>query len=110
MRDVAAFAGLTETVALHGLGKNHRGRSFVFDGGAVGGVNFCRVMAAAQKLMNLIVGKIIYQLEELWVFTEEVFSRVAAWLNRIFLVIAVDGFFHALQQETAVVGFQQRIP
>ncbi len=50
MGDVAAFAGFAQAVAFDGLGKNNRGPAFVFHRGLVGGVNFLRIVAAAQQV------------------------------------------------------------
>ncbi len=38
------------------------------------------------------------------------FARVAARLDGIFLIIAVDRFLHAFEQQAFVVGCQQRVP
>ena len=62
MRNVAAFAGFAQAVALDGLGENDRRLAFVFHGGFVGGINFARVVTAAQQLVNLLVGQMIHQL------------------------------------------------
>jgi hypothetical protein len=48
VRDVAAFARFTETVAFHGFCEDHRRLAFVRHRRFVGGVNFQRVVAAAQ--------------------------------------------------------------
>ena len=95
VRDVAAFAGFAQAVALDGLGQDDRGPALVFDGGFVGGVDFARVVAAAQQLVDLLVGEVVHQLEQLRVFAEEMPAGVAAGLDGVFLVIAVDGLFHA---------------
>ena len=49
MRDVAAFAGFAQAVALDGLGQDHGGRSGVLDGALVGVVNLQRIVAAAPQ-------------------------------------------------------------
>ena len=55
MRDVAAFAGFAEAVAFDGFGENDRRLAFVFQRGFVGGINFLRVVTAAQQFANLLV-------------------------------------------------------
>ena len=50
VRDVAAFAGLAQAVALDRLGEDDRRRALVLDGGLVGGVDLFRVVAAAAQL------------------------------------------------------------
>ena len=59
-------------------------------------------MAAAQQLANLFVGQMIHHLEQFGIFAEEMLADVAAGLDGILLVIAVDGFFHALEQQAVL--------
>ena len=54
--DVASFAGFAESVALDGLGQNHRRGALVADRGLVGGIDLFHVMAAAIELAQLLVG------------------------------------------------------
>ena len=97
MGDIAAFAGFAQAVALDRLGENHRRRAFVFHRRFVGGVNFHRIVTAAQQLANLVVGHVIDHLKQLRILAEKMLSGVAARLHRVFLIIAVDRFFHALE-------------
>ena len=110
MRDVAAFAGFAQAIAFDGLGQDHRRLAFVFHRGFVGGINFFRIVAAAQQFVDLVVGQMIDHLQQLGIFAKEMFARVAAGLDRIFLIIAIDGFFHALEQQALFIGCEQRIP
>ena len=110
MRNVAAFAGFAQAVAFHGLGENNRGLALVLHGGLVGGVNLARVVTAAQQLANLFVAQVIHQGQQLRIFAEEMFARIAARFDRVFLVIAVHRFLHALQQEALRVLRQQLVP
>ena len=110
MRDVAAFAGFAEAVALDRLGQDDGRRALVLDRSLVGRVHFLRIVAAAQQLANLIVGQMIDHLEQLRILAEEMFARVAAGLHGIFLVVAVDRFFHAFEQQTLVIAGEQRVP
>ena len=89
MRNVAAFAGFAQAVAFDRLGQDHRRLALVFHGRLVGGIHLARVVAAAQQLADLVVGEMIHQFEQFGIFAEEMFARVAARLDGIFLVIAV---------------------
>ncbi len=104
MRNVLALAGLAESVALHRLGQNHRRLALVLRGGLVGGIDLARVVTAAQQLANLVVGEMVHQFEQFGIFAEEMFARVTARLDDIFLVIAVHAFLHALEQQAGFVA------
>ena len=82
MRDVLALARLTQAVALDGLGKDDRRRALVFHRRLVGRVNFARVVAAAQQFANLLVGQMVHEFQQLRIFAEEMFARVAARVRR----------------------------
>ena len=110
MRDVAAFAGFAKPVAFYRLGQDHGRLALVFKRRFVGGINFARVMAAAQEFANLVIRQMIHQFEQFGIFAEEMFARVAARLNGVFLEIAIHAFLHALEQQTAFVARKQRVP
>ena len=67
-------------------------------------------MTAAQKLVNLLVRQMIHELQQLGIFAEEMFARVAAGLDGIFLIIAIDRFFHALEQQAGFVALEEFVP
>ena len=110
MRDVAAFARFAEAVAFDSFCQNHRRLAFVLDGGFVGRINFFRVVTAAQQFANLLVAQMIHEFEQLGIFAKEMFARVAARLDAIFLIIAVHAFFHALEQQAGSCRAQQFHP
>ena len=110
VRNVAAFARFAKAVAFDRFGQNHRRLAFVFHRGLVGGIDFARVMAAAQQLANLLVGEVVHQFEQFGIFAEEMFARVAARLDGILLVIAVHRLFHALEQQAGLVAREQIVP
>ena len=110
VRNVAALARFTEAVALNGFGKDHRRLALVLRRRFVGGINFTRVMTAAQQFANLLIREVVHQLEQLGILAEEMFPRVAARLDDVFLVIAVHRFFHAFEEQTGLVARQQIIP
>jgi hypothetical protein len=84
VRNVFAFARLAETVALDRLRQNHRWLAFVFRGGLVSGIHLAHVVAAAQQFVNLHVGEMVHQFEQLGIFAEEMFARVTARLDEYF--------------------------
>ena len=96
MRDVAAFASFTQAVAFYRFGENDRGLALMFHCGLVCGVHLPRVVAAAQQLANLVVGQVIHHRQQLRVFAEKMFARIASGFDRVFLIVAVHRLFHAL--------------
>src|SRR5256885_8325088 len=52
----------------------------------------------------------IHQFEQRGILAEEMPPDVTARLDRILLILAVHGFFHALEQQTGVVAGEQFIP
>ena len=110
VRDVAALARFAQPVALDRLGQDHRRLALVFHRGLVGGIDLARVVAAAQQLVNLLVGQVIHQLQQLGILAEEMPPRVAARLDGVLLVIAVHRLFHPLEQQAGLVRRQQLVP
>ncbi len=60
--------------------------------------------------MNLLVCEMIHQLSQLRILAEEMSARVAAGLDGILLVIAVNRFLHAFDEQPALVRSEERIP
>src|SRR5437899_867175 len=52
----------------------------------------------------------IDELEQFGIFAEEMTAGVAAGLDGIFLIIAVNGFFHAFEEQTGFVGGEEFVP
>src|SRR5688572_17294191 len=52
----------------------------------------------------------IYQLQHLRIFSKKVFANVTPRRDRILLEFSVDGFLHALDEQSARVLCQQLIP
>ena len=96
MGDVLAFAGLAHAVALDGLGQDHGRLPGVLHRRGVGGVDLVRVVAAAVQPPDVLVGQVATMLQQFRVLAEEVLAHVGAALGLVVLVLAVDGFFHAL--------------
>ena len=74
------------------------------DGRVIGGVDLLGIMAAARKLANLLVGKMLDQGARLRVLAEEMFANIGAALDKIFLKLAVNHFIHALHELAAFVA------
>ena len=110
MRNVAAFAGFTEAVALDGLGQNDGRAALVIHRRLVGRVNLLRVVTAAQQLLQLVVGQVTHEFQQLGILAEEMFADVTARLDRVLLEVAVHGLFHPLDQKPALIRREQRIP
>ncbi len=110
VRNVAALARFAQAVTLHGFGQDHRGLALMFRRRLVGGIDFSRVVTAAHQLANLLIGEVMYELEQFGIFAEEMFPRVAARFDDIFLIIAVHRLFHALEQQPGLVAREQIIP
>src|SRR5205085_1623845 len=108
--DVAAFTGFTEAVAFNGFGEDDGGLAFVFGGGFVSGIDFSRVMPAAVHAMKLLVGEMVDHPQQLRVGAKEVFADVTAGSDGVLLVFAIDGFFHAFEEQAIGIGFEERIP
>ena len=51
-----------------------------------------------------------HHLEQPRIGAEEVLAEVRAGLDRVLLILAVDDFAHALDEQAVVVGREQRIP
>src|SRR5437870_23963 len=50
------------------------------------------------------------ELEQLGIFAEEMLADVGAVLDAVTLVLAIDGFGHALDEQAALVRREKRIP
>ena len=110
MRDVLAFARLADAVALDRSGQDDRRLTGVLDGGFVGGVDLDRVVTAERQLLQLLVGEVRHHFEQLRMRAPEVLADVVARLDGVFLILAVDHFAHALDEQAVVVLLEQRIP
>src|ERR1039458_4290809 len=52
----------------------------------------------------------IHQFEQFGIFAEEMFTRVAAGLHDIFLIVAVHALLHALDQQPRLIAPNDFIP
>ena len=110
VRDVAAFAGFAQAVALDRLGEDHRRLALAFDGRLVGGVDLLRIVAAAAQLLQLFVGIVLDQLEQFGILAEEVLANVVAGHDDVLLILAVDDFPIRLTSRPFSSLAEQRIP
>src|SRR2546428_5523419 len=110
MSDIAAFPGFTQAVTLDCFCKDYGGLAAMIHRGFVGGIHFAAVMPTTEQFMYLIVCQMIDQLQQFGIFAEEMLAGVAAWLDGVFLIIAIDSFFHPLKQKAAFVRCEERIP
>ena len=109
--DVAAFAGLAQPVALDGLGQDDRGRAAVLDGRLVGRVDLQRIVAAALQLAGVCSSlRSATIASQPRIDAEEMLADVAAGHDGVFLILAVDDFAHAADQQAVGVARQQRVP
>ena len=67
-------------------------------------------MAAARQLLELIVGEMLDQLEQPRVGAQEMLADVGARFDGVLLILAVDDFAHALDEQPVAVLGEQRIP
>ena len=86
------------------------GRPLCLDRGLVGGVDLLGIVAAAPQLLELVVGEVLHQLEQLRVLAEEVLADVGAVGDRQVLVLAVDDLAHALGEQAGLVAVEQVVP
>src|ERR1700722_14238435 len=104
VRNIAAFPGFAQAVAFDGVSKDDSRLAFVGGSGFVGGVILDRIMTTASQFANLIVREVVHQREKLGILAEEMFARVAAGLDRIFLEVAVHAFSHAFDQQAGLIA------
>ena len=95
--DIAPFTCLAQAVTFNRFGQYHCRRALVLNGTFVSRKNFCGIMATSKQFADLVVGHVVDHFQKLWVFTEKMLPGITSRLDRIFLVISVDRFLHALQ-------------
>ena len=110
VRDVLAFAGLAEPVALDRARQDHRRRALVLDRRLVGVVDLDRIVAAERHLLQLVVGQVLDHVEQPRIGAPEVLADVGARLDRVLLILAVDDLAHALDEQAVAILGEQRIP
>ena len=109
VRGVARLRG-AEAVALDRHGEDDGGAALVLHRALVGVVDLDRVVAAAVQAIELLVGVVLDQLEQLGILAEEVLAQVGAVLGLVGLEVAVDALFHAAEQQAGVVAREELVP
>jgi hypothetical protein len=110
VRDVLAFARLTEAVALDRAREDHRRRALVRHGLAIGVVDLHRIMAADAQRLQLVVREVLDHLEQPRVGAPEVLAQVGAVLDNVALVLTVDDIAHPLDEHAIGVLGEERVP
>ena len=109
MGDILPFAR-SEAITLNGLHQHHGGLALGLHGQLEGLVHLERIMAAAIKLDDLVVGHARDEFHRLRVLAEKFLANIIHTAHFEGLVLAVQALFHALQQHAALVAPQQLIP
>ena len=86
------------------------GRAAVLDGRLVGRVDLGRIVAAATQLAELLVAQVGDHRLQPRIDAEEMLADVGAGHDGVFLILAVDDFAHAADQQAVGVAGQQRVP
>ncbi len=86
------------------------GRSLVLRGALEGRVDLALVVAAAADAADLLVGEHRHDVRQLLVVLHPVLAHFLAAGDRVHLVVAVHGAFHALLQHAVRVDGEQRVP
>ncbi len=110
VRGHLALTGLTHAIAFLGVGQNDGGLATVLQRGAVGGVNFDNVVAAAFEAVNLFVRHPLGQAFELFVLAKEAVTVEAPILGGKGLHLAVHGVGKGLDQRAGQVACKQAVP
>ena len=108
--DVLPLAGLSHPVALDGLGQDDGRLAGRPHGGRVGGVDLDRIVAAAVERPDLLVGHARDHFPQFRVLAEELLPDVRAVFGLEVLVLAVDAFLHALEQQAGGIAGDERVP
>ena len=109
VRDVLRLARGAHAVALDRLGEDDGRLALVIHGRVIRGVDLVRIVAAAVEVPDLVVRPVAHELLQLG-RVEEVLAYVGAVLALERLVLAVDGFHHALHEDALLVACEQRVP
>src|SRR5262249_50956708 len=102
---------LAQTVALDGMRKNNGRAALVIDGRMIGGIDFHRIVAAAdQHLAQRLIRNVLDHLQQLRIPAEEVFAQVGAGRAAIPLIFAIDGCAKQLDEQPVAVAREELVP
>ena len=110
VRDVSAFACFPQPVALDRAGQDHRRRAAMVAGCVIGGVDLERIVSAQSHPPELVVRDVVDHPQEPRVDAPEVLADVTAAGDGVLLVLTVDDFAHALDQQALFVARQELVP
>ena len=110
MRDVLAFAGFAEAVALDRAREDDARRAFVLARGFERVVDLDRIVPAERHLLQLVVRQVLDHVEQPRVRAPEMIAHVRARLDGVLLILPVDDLAHALHEQALTVLGEQRIP
>src|SRR4029453_16731400 len=108
--DVLAFTRFADAVALD-RAREHKGRHVLGFGGLLEGVvDLRRIVAAKRQLFQLLVGEVLDHLEQPRMRAPEVLANISARFDGVLLILAVDDFAHALDEQAFVILLEELIP
>ncbi len=76
----------------------------------VGGVHLHGIVPAEREFLQLLVGQVADQLQQLRILAPEMLAEVRARFDRVLLILAVDDLAHALDEQAVLVFLEQLIP
>ena len=110
VRDVATLASLAEAIPLDRPGQDDGRGTGVLDGGLERRMHLHGVMTTQAKLLQLGVGEVRNQLQELRRAPPEMLANIGTRFNRVLLVLPVDRLAHTANEGAIWITGQQRIP
>src|SRR6185503_6805270 len=110
VRDVLALAGLAEAVALDGAREDDGRHALRRHRAAIRVVDLLRIVAADAKVLQLAVAQMTHHFEQPQIRAPEILTEVGAVLDHVALVLAVDDFAHALDEQAVAVVLEQPVP
>src|SRR5205823_506137 len=99
-----------QAVTLDRLGQNDRRLALMLHGRLKGGKNLLRIVAAAAKLPQFFVRQILDEFQQFRILAKEVLANVLPITRFILLILAIDAFTHALDEQARFVLVEQWIP
>ena len=108
--DVAALAGLAESVALDRPGQDHGWRAAIAHRLVVGGVDLDRIVTAQGQPPELVVALVGDQGRQLGVGVPEMRAQVGSVGDRVLLEVPVDYGAQASRDQAFLVTLEQFIP
>ena len=108
--DVLAFTRLADPVSLDRPRQDNCRLTRMRHRGVVGRVDLDRVVPAERQLLQLLVRQVLDHVEQPGVFAPELLPDVLTGLDGVLLILAIDYFAHALDEQSVLILFEQRVP